>query len=54
MADKPNVKRQVADEDSLNNFVDTLRKSERTPKEKYAFPMTSAQEYGWDIMTQVC
>ncbi len=54
MADKPNVQRRVADEQSLQSFVEDLRDSDKTPKDKYAFPLTTSQDYGWDIQQQVC
>jgi hypothetical protein len=53
VADKPNVQRRVQDEAALNEFVDTLRNARRVPKDKYTYPMTSSQEYGWDIEDEV-
>ena len=47
------VQRRVQDEAQLNEFVDKLRDAKRTPKNKQRFPMTSSQEYGWDIEDEV-
>ena len=30
-------------------FLETYRKAQTTPKEKYPLPQTEAQEIGWDI-----
>lgn len=47
------MQRRVQDEAALNEFVDTLRSAKRIPKDKYSYPMTSSQEYGWDIEDEV-
>ena len=50
LADKPN--RTVPSEFSQQtntSLVETLERSKVPPKKKYTMPMTTSQEYGWDM-----
>eukprot|EP00056_Hartaetosiga_gracilis_P003429 m.63625 g.63625 ORF g.63625 m.63625 type:complete len:147 (-) comp11450_c0_seq1:1644-2084(-) len=48
-ADKPNnITPSVFKKNSTDKEVELL-KATRKPKEKYPLPLTSSQEYGWDI-----
>ncbi|EGD75421.1 hypothetical protein PTSG_06497 [Salpingoeca rosetta] len=50
LADKPNrtVPAEFS-EQTQSSLLTTLQKGKQTPKQKYSMPMTSSQEYGWDI-----
>eukprot|EP01147_Barroeca_monosierra_P005039 gene5039-130_t len=52
LADKPNrtVPAQFSQDENTDEFLkESLTKGKRVPKQKYNMPLTSSQEYGWDI-----
>ncbi|XP_028403772.1 protein FAM183A-like [Dendronephthya gigantea] len=45
---KPNSLHDSADGEEDDTFLEVITKAHRTPVEKFEFPLTSNQDYGWN------
>ncbi|KXJ19231.1 protein FAM183B [Exaiptasia diaphana] len=45
---KPNSEHDSADGEEDDNFLRVIKRAHKTPVQKFEFPQTSAQEYGWN------
>jgi hypothetical protein len=48
VAGKPNSPHDSADGAEDDEFLQTYRKAQGTPRTRYSYPQTEAQEIGWD------
>lgn len=39
---------------NVAKFLETFKRAQATPRQKYPLPQTEAQEIGWDITPLVC